>query len=623
MARKAGLLNRFTLLSCVMLFISLRTVVLLISQKIYIRNMDVEELFLGNLAMDILNGGPILPLGQYWISFVHGGAFIVSLTAIPIFYLIGTSYLCLKLSALIWPTLTFVLLYLFFDLYLDKRAALISCLLYILPAANNIYYYSWAMVHHEYLLTGILAMFFAFTKIRTAQDKGRKNSWIVVLGLIMGFSVFFWPSNFIAAAGIIILCLWDWKRDTIGTVCSKAGLLTGGLSIGLLPILFHWGDFLDTILRINASMQRPISDIMERAWILLGPSLYASYMPWVKNGIPLQWVAYLIGLAAYAWIWFTLLSNRKAYNKTLLIFIAIYPLAYILILSRSKQAIADGSPLYPYNAYHLRYLSPLMGVLLLAKCLMIHSFVTSNRKIRQTIGLAILFALIVFGAYSLYSVLEPADIGYGIERPGYFTQEIGCRITEMNWDSDLHKFNMLLEQVAMKPDRVMKNDIIRGAAWLTCLYRITDNNFSTVDHGKFPVYIDIVENHVPDNLQRIFKEEIGAFVLWHSDYNLKVSVDRLRKGLSSKDAEISFIGLARVLPAHIKDPLQLKEAISEIPTPDKKALAYAMGQYFSTLKDQDNTIRKISQVIDQKESFLVGCKDTFSTRPFWSPYRCH
>jgi len=180
-----------------------------------------------------------------------------------------------------------------------------------------------------------------------------------------------------------------------------------------------------------------------------------------------------------------------------------------------------------------------------------------------------------------------------------------------------------LERILERPNKVVQNDIVRGAAWLTCTYRITDSNSQMINPRKFSGYIDTVQKYIPKRLQLIFKEEIGAYVFSKSRYDLKTSIDDLTEGLRREDAALSFIGLARVLPIWTKDPLRLRDAIELIPFKDKKALVYAMGQYFATGPDQRETINAIAAGLDDKKSFLAGCNAPYGTRLYCDPSDCH
>ncbi|MCX6353697.1 MAG: hypothetical protein NTZ78_02190 [Candidatus Aureabacteria bacterium] len=610
------LLTRIALFSGVAVFVALQIIMLLGSLKIYALN-DVEELFAGNLAIDIVSGGPLLPIRDYMLDPLHGGLFLLSLCAIPVFYIIGTSYTCLKLTAIIWPITTFVLLYFLLKLYVDRKAAYIACLLYLLPSANTIYYYSWATITHEYIFTFSVAMLLAFWKTESSRKGSYKRVWILILGFIIGFSLFVWPSNCIAGGMIFSLCLLSRKQQPAIGTWVRASLLIMGIALASIPALLQSHAILKIFSPSSLSMESHYN-VIKSVYILLTESLPASYAPWQNNGIAWQWSIYLIGVVAYIWAWGMLLSKRRHYNRMLLLFITCYPLIYISIFVHCALVKTSGnSPIL-----QARYLSPLISSLLLAKALMIHWAVTSRYGVLKMGGILILAVLIVFGIFSFCTVLTPVDIGYGTREPGYFAQETGCRIMESCYDNE-QQLKVKLEKLSKIPYKVERNDIVRGAAWLMYLYKVTDSEFQVIHPDKFSACMETLKRCVPRELQSIFREELGAFVFWHSKYDFKSSIDNLTKGLSREDAELSFVGLARVLPAWTKDPLKLKEAINTIPYSDKKALFYAMGQYFATGPDQGASISAIADGIGDKEIFLAGCKDPYGTRMYYSPVLCH
>ena len=609
--------SRIAIRSGIIVFIALQLIILLGSRKIYDALNDGEELFAGNLAIDIVSGGPLLPIRDYMIDPLHGGLFLLSLSAIPVFYFIGTSYTCLKLTAIIWPTTTFVLLYVLLKLYVGRRAAYIACLLYLLPSANTIYYYSWATMTHEYIFTFSVAMLLAFWKIENSREGSYERVWILVLGFIIGFSVFVWPSNCIAGGMIFFLCVLSRKQQPVTKTWVRASLLLMGITLGIIPALFQ-AKSLFTVLYTGAPSVKAYSDVIRSVTIVLTEALPASYKPWVNNGIAWQWSIYLTGVIAYGWAWVMLLSRRRLYNRTLLFFITCYPLVYTGIFVHS--ALVKTSEYGPI--LRARYLCPLVSTLLLAEALMIHWAVTSRYEILKMGGILILAVSIVFGVFSFYTVLTPVDIGYGTREPGCFAQETGCRIMESCHD-DEQQLKARLEKVSRISYKVERNDIARGAAWLMYLYKVTDSEFQVINPDKSSACMETLKRCVPQELQSIFREELGAFVFWRSKYDLKVSIENITRGLTREDAELAFVGLARVLPAWTKDPLRLRDAINSIPYKDKTALLYAMGQYFATLPDHREAIDTIADGLEGKEFFLAGCKDPYATRLYWDPLRCH
>ncbi|MCX6340297.1 MAG: hypothetical protein NTX71_10355 [Candidatus Aureabacteria bacterium] len=585
---------------------------------------DVEELIVGNLAADILTGGKILPLRQY---FAHGwfwaGQSATAFMTIAAYYVLGSSYLSLKLSFLVLQLITFVLLFVVMDRYISRKAATLACLLYLFPSATFIYYQLWVNSFHQCIITFVVAILLIWRNAQISVHRTSQMLWVVLLGYLMGLSTLFWGSNFIVAGIVAMFCLWEWRRGGASRIIKNSALLLLGFIIGYIPVLSRFSQALAQLSAVGYDPGRTISQIVRRSLILAGPTLSAVYEPWVPCNMLLHQFAYAAGIIAYIWVLFRLVVDNEKGRSAMHLFVAIYPPIYVLIVALSALNDAYGfkESLNPCP-FGLRYSNPLIAISVIAESIMICDFTGYRNIVAKTLGILILVVLMCFGLFSLYSILVPVEKGYGAKQPGYFAQEIGCCITEQYLD-DWSRFTPLMERVLAKKETTLRNDIARGAAWLTCLYRITDDNFHISNPKKFQAYINIAQKHVPAGLQQLFKEEIGAFVFCHTNYNLKLSLDKLAQGLSEKDAELSYIGLARMLPAWTTDPSKLEEAIHTIPLKNKNHLAYAIGQYFSALPDQERTVRSIADKITERESFLAGSRDPFGTRMYWPPIHCH
>jgi len=641
---KKGAAGALILLPVVAAFVSLRLVILLWSGKIY--QQDVEELFIGNFAVDVLTGGPLLHLRSYLYYCYHFTGLLSSFLAVPLYRCFGDSFFCLKLTALAWSTATLILLYLAVRCYVDGKTALIACMLYSLPSENALFHSLWAqLIHFTFPCT--LAMLLCYYKFRTAPDAAGARRWALFFGCMIGFSLFLWPSNAIAALILIAYFawhLWHSRRTSPGALIDY--MLTG-IFLGLLPILPQAREIARFLFQRSYESHQSLPEMMRRIYRLCGPTLSAHYLPW-GEGISLwPMTAYAAGLASYFWfLWAALRKRTFAYGALAAVIIA-YPLVYIPLFAGSGLTYIPGPqrPLYDY--FHVRYAYPITNILILSQAVMIGTLIASRGIFRRAAGAVLLLFLAGFGMYSTYVMLVPMAPGSGLRQPGCFVQELGCRIAEDYLD-DFPAFTALLGRVDAKGDRVVRNDIARGAAWLACLNTITGVKFAQDDPKKFPIYEDIVAHHVPPRLQNLFREEIGSFIFWHSKFDLPSCLDKISRGLTAEDADASFIGVARMLPAWTTDPGKLNEALNAIPLRDKNRLAYAMGQYFSDDPRRDASIAAIADCLALKESsltrandffapitgrrrgrtplrdsFLAGCREPYGTRMYWPPIQCH
>lgn len=615
--KKRAISNPIFLL--VAIFISLRLVILLCSGHIY--KEDVEELDFGNFAVTVSSGGPMLPFRMYKHTPYHGAGLLTSLLALPVFLCFGSSYLGLKLVPLIWSTATFVFLYMVVARYADRKAAVITCLLYLIPHANAMYYSLLADATHHFTFTCTLAMLLCFHSYNTVTRETNVRLWAAILGFMMGFSYFLWASNLIAA--LILLGYFLWKTERILDYKAVAAMLflCVGLLLGIL--IPHWAGLHEFIFtQYSYKGCQALFETVRRAYRLFGPALLASYRPWGTQMALWEWIAYTTGLASYVWFLWAALKKQTFTRGALAAVIIAYPLVFTPLFAASGLTYIPGPQRPFYDHYHVRYAYPLANIFMLSEALMIATLLSRHNRLQRAAGAALLIVLMTLGVYSTYGILVPPAPGVGLRQPGCFMQEIGCRISE-NYLDNWPEFDSFMVQVNNTPDVLVRNDIARGAAWIICLNRITCNNLSNDDPSKFSLYEYIVAHHVPPRLQGLFREEIGAFVFWHSGFDLSSTLDKLMKGLSSENADASFSGVARMLPAWTTDPPRLEEALRAIPLRDKSRLAYAMGQYFSAMPDREAIVRTIAGNLAEKEAFLAGSQDPFGTRMYWPPIQCH
>lgn len=598
-------------------FLLLRLIVLLCSGAIYIDSL--EEVFTGNLAADTLNGGRTLPLREYMIGPSDGGSLLMSMAAIPAFRLFGASFFTLKLMPVLLGALTVALLYCVVTAFSGRGYAVVACALFAFPSSNYIYWQVRANMRHQSLLLVSLALLLVL-RMQCADTVRRKNRWALLGGVVAALSVYCIASNVLAAALITPLCVHAWHHDRFRAkamrwLCAVAVFIP--VALYLLPHTDYFLHYLPPPRRSALALP----PVHTRLAVCLGPAGLASFKPW--HGVPegLALIGYLAALAAYLHCVTRIFTRRCVPRAYLDIFVVAYPVLYLSLLCCS--GLTDGLAI-PYDWWSTRWLVPLLGIFVLSEALLVGDLVGSRRRITRAAGWCTFATLLFYGAASLYSALFPVKPGYGFEQAGYFLQETGARVTEATLQ-DSSQFAAAMERIDRKPAGSVRIDLARGAAWLACLYRVTDHTMQATDPRKFGPYVRMVEERVPPNLRQLFKEELGSFVLWHSGFDVDGACRQLGAGLAERDAEPAYLGIARVLPARSKDPALLRALLARIPARDGSRLAFAMGQYFAC-EPGEETARNVAAVaagLRWGSSFLAGAARPYGTRMSWSPISLH
>ncbi|MEI6634487.1 MAG: hypothetical protein WCP22_11820, partial [Chlamydiota bacterium] len=503
-----------------------------------------------------------------------------------------------------------------------------------------------SVVHHGVLAfaCAMLLLFGAVCGSSTGSTHWRET----VLGILMGGAISFWGGNYITTIIIFLFCIYAWRTYPLRELSVRIVMLSAGFLLGISPSLSRMGGYVIALNHFYSTPHIGAWYVIRRAYTLAYSSLFKAFSIGNQGPTPWHCLLYILAVIAYFWMWYTLFSRKKYAGFFMRLFLACYPLLYIGLVAVSRLVDAYGfSSSVPPTSYGLRYACPVMNILIVAEAIMLCDWLGSKNRIIKFAGGGALVFVVGAGIYSYYTIVTPCRIGYGLRRPGYFAQEIGCRLAEDYLDN-FPVFTAVLRRVDTKGDWVVRNDIARGAAWLTCLNTITGDKLENDDPKKYPIYEDIVAHHVPPRLQNLFREEIGSYLFWHSKFDLSACLDKITRGLTAEDADASFIGVARMLPAWTTDPGKLNKALDAIPLQDKNRLACAMGQYFAADPRRDASIAAIADRLALKksfltrcvdfftlitgrrrgrtplrESFLAGCREPYGTRMYWPPLQCH
>ncbi|MDD5281755.1 MAG: glycosyltransferase family 39 protein [Candidatus Omnitrophica bacterium] len=222
--------NKLVILSLLILFFIFIRIMIISCSEILIR--QGEEPYVGTIAKGILEG---------WISSVWdyqripyvGGHVMAAYLALPFFILFGFKQIALVTAAIIIGLTGLVFLYILCEKYFNRRVAVISCVLYILPppllmVRSLIFNGS----HSESVVFTIL-VFFVF--LNTLYNKRSVLNYSI-LGLLSGISFSYLYTNAIS----ILTCLFIWITIKRKVFLKKEFIFyISGLTLGCTPWLSY------------------------------------------------------------------------------------------------------------------------------------------------------------------------------------------------------------------------------------------------------------------------------------------------------------------------------------------------------------------------------------------------
>jgi len=165
-----------------LLFILSRLIPLFLNFEPFIME---EERYNGTIALEVLNGLK-MPLFYYQHQPYAPGAMVVGLLSTPFFLIFGSSYISLKITALILSFGGFILWYIFLDKFFNSRIAIIASLLFIITPPNNLKFSLLSLGNHYEINFFTIASLFLFYNIFfsdniSSKDKAIKQSPITPL----------------------------------------------------------------------------------------------------------------------------------------------------------------------------------------------------------------------------------------------------------------------------------------------------------------------------------------------------------------------------------------------------------------------------------------------------------
>ncbi len=192
-----------------------------------------EELVRGSSAQDLLDG-PVLPFQDYQVNDFSGGSLVVTLLAVPFFWVFGPTIIALRMSVLLISCASVAFLFLVLDRFVSRRAAWLGALLLaVAPPGYALLSCIAYGTHIENNLQAIVLVFLFLTHHYVKPDD-RRTSFL--LGLVAGFAIYF---GFGILLVVGLLFAFDFLFDKRFFLRSNFAWRFAGFFVGLLPLVIY------------------------------------------------------------------------------------------------------------------------------------------------------------------------------------------------------------------------------------------------------------------------------------------------------------------------------------------------------------------------------------------------
>ena len=496
-----------TLLFISILFIVSRLLILFLNFEPLIME---EERYNGTIALEVLNGLK-MPLFYYQHQPYAPGAMVVGLLSTPFFLIFGSSYISLKITALILSFGGFILWYIFLDKFFNQRVALIASFLLILSPPNNIRYSLLSLGnHYEINLFTILAFLIFYNIFFSESSRGKKHIGnFFLLGLISGFACYFALTFF--AAFLTILIFWF--------VFDKGLFRKGSFLYFVTGFIIGFSTWIYNAVFFNL---KGFDFHGKSIYLFEGSEAYLTkFVRMVVTGVPLSFAFegikgktfdayfyYLVIVLSFAFLIKLNFSHLKkaifgivpvkrfrtspveiSKETALLVFPVLYCLIFTALnFSVPKKVFSEMFILAPYdNIAYLayRYFTPLFPFFFSITAIALDKLWDSGNfnKIKRYFCLFILITVFFVCGLSFLKMLKPVDIGKGLLYSGSDYFIMGEKFAERYRDIPLEKSLQLIKKI--------------------------DNQYRIVALRGFGRYFGVNKDLLPDFLRKIKNMDDG------------------------------------------------------------------------------------------------------------------
>ncbi len=194
-----------------------------------------EEKWRGTIARDLIHGLK-MPFFEYRADNYSGGSLAVGIITVPFFILFGENIISLKLTGILFFGLTLICLYLFCDKFFNRRIAVVTSLLFILPPQIfTIHSLSVMGFHSESILFSIILIFLFY---QIFYNQRISCPYFFLFGLVAGLGLWF---TYIFSVTLLTCLLFWFSFDRKFVLRKYFYVFLFGFFIGFSPWL--WFNF--------------------------------------------------------------------------------------------------------------------------------------------------------------------------------------------------------------------------------------------------------------------------------------------------------------------------------------------------------------------------------------------
>lgn len=289
---------------------------------------------MGNLAHLLASGEHGEPLARYYDN--CGGHIVTGLLGAPLYALLGSSYLVLKLVPLGLGLATLILVWSLLARHYDRRAADLFAFLYAFGPPTLTKYSLLAKGNHfENLFFQVLVLAL-FLHLHTRGANARR---LFATGAAAGFALFVYFGSVVLIAGLALLHLFIRGRRSVRDLPAALG----GFALGAAPLLWiqlATGGQPQDFVRAKLGTDSPIApaELLARLGSFFREVLPSSAVFEDLGPLSARW-AELLFLACFAAAWLYLLVDLIARARRLKENAALEPRARELARLRALQAL--------------------------------------------------------------------------------------------------------------------------------------------------------------------------------------------------------------------------------------------------------------------------------------------
>lgn len=360
----------------------------------------MRERHAGLIAQHLLNASLIMPLIHYQYHSEKGDAIVIGLLAVPFFFILGNTYVSLKLVGLFLSCLVVILWFIYINHFFDRHTAIISALLLIFcpPTFTKVSLISWGG-HGQANFYIIIALLF-FSCIHFKEDIKTKKYLSLLFGLFCGIALY---ATKIFGVFLLSMFIFWLLIDRKALIKVRSYIFLAGSLVGYSPGIYYNLLHKDALLQINMKgigSYFVLDNIFARVQdflVIIFKNIPSSFMFFNNPNNFFNYIYYFIFfILIFVVIKEIFLVNRSRSNlirRKIFTFSLVYFILFCLVLSFSNFKL---EPWDGWNGY--RYLVVLYPFIFLVIAFGLSTvFKKLNNKLLESVVISVLVIFLAWG----------------------------------------------------------------------------------------------------------------------------------------------------------------------------------------------------------------------------------